>query len=99
MTVRKVIPSVLTKVLDFKEPRVPIRGDRCERCGAGPRSTWSFIGELAAIALCGCLLLAALTIAGSAAYRWMDRINRINREGPRLLDGPAWHEPLDDWSL
>jgi hypothetical protein len=91
-----VIGSVLTKVLDFKEPRVPERDDRCERCGRSPRSILRLIVELAAITFCGCVLLTVLTVAATVACRWMDR---IDREGHRLLDGPVWHEPLDDWNL
>jgi hypothetical protein len=96
MAARKVIASVLTKVLDFEEPSVPKQDDRCEHCGRSPGSTQRTIGELAAITLCGCLLLTVLTIAATVAYRWIDG---IDREGRRLFDRPAWHEPLDDWSL
>ena len=96
MTARRVIVSALMKVLDLTEPHAPIRNDCCERCGASPGSTRRTIGELAAITLCGCLSLTALSIAGAVAYRWVDR---IDREGGRLFNGPAWHEPLDDWTL
>ena len=86
----------MTKTLDFRKPPVLIPDNRCEHCGRIPRQSLHTIAELVAITLCGCLLLATLTIAGLVACRWMDR---VDREGRRLFDRPAWHEPLDDWSL
>jgi len=83
-------------LMDFKKHRVPLPNDRCACCGASLQSTQHTIWELVAITFCGCVLLAVLMLAATVAYRWMDR---IDREGHSLLDGPAWHEPLDDWSL
>ena len=84
------------KTLDSKGTPVPTSANHCERCGRSPGSSRRTIAELVAIALASCLLLATLTIAGFVAYRWMDG---IDRGGRRLFDRPAWHEPLDDWSL
>jgi hypothetical protein len=97
MTATKAIVSILTKVLDFKQPPPLIQADCCERCGRSSESNRRTIGELATITLCGCVLLMTLTIAGPVAYRWTDCIDWIDRARHNLFDGPAWHEPLDEW--
>jgi hypothetical protein len=48
---------------------------------------------MASEVVCGSLLLAVLTLAGYAAYQW------IERQDQRFLDYPVWHEPLDSWRL
>jgi hypothetical protein len=68
----------------------PIRSDRCERCGAWLSWHRISIRETAANVVCGSLLLVVLTLAGYAAFQWMERECTFFQT--------VWHEPLDDWS-
>jgi len=70
-----------------------LRSDRCESCGASLRSSRLSVGEMAANAVCGILLLTVLTLIGYIADRCLER------SGHKLFDQPVWHEPLDSWSL
>ena len=70
-----------------------LRTDRCEFCGASPRQVRFSIGEMAANAACGILLLTVLTLAGYFVDRWLER------NGRDFIDSLIWHEPLESWSL
>jgi hypothetical protein len=69
------------------------RTDCCESCGASLRSSRLSVGEMAANAVCGILLLTACTRAFYIAEKWLDH------NGHELFDPPVWHEPLDSWSF
>ncbi len=93
MTTRKNITSASTGNRNADRIGPSLQTDRCEFCGASLRSVRLSIGEVAANAVCGILLLAVLTLAGYIADKWLER------NGHDLFEQPVWHEPLDSWSL
>jgi hypothetical protein len=90
-TTRKNTALVSTKTLGFKKHRPFLRGDHREFCDANLRSRRLSICGAVSNAVCGILLLAALTIAGRISYQWMN--HTVNE----YFNQPAWHEPLDSW--
>jgi len=92
-TTRKNTASVSAKTPGFKKHRPFLRGNRCEFCGAGLRSRRLSIADAVSNAVCGILLLAALTLAGRISYQW------INHAVDKFFTQPTWHEPLDSWAF
>ena len=93
MMTKKNVASASTGMRNLETSGSPLRSDRCEFCGASFRSVRLSVGEMAANAVCGILLLTVLTLAGYIADKWLER------NGHDLFDPPVWHEPLDSWSL
>jgi len=93
MMTRKNIASASMKKRNSDRSGPHLRTDRCELCGTSPRPVRLSIGEMAANAACGILLLTVLTLFGYFADKWLER------NGHDVFDPPIWHEPLDSWSL
>ena len=87
---RKDFASASAGIWTPQGMQTPIRSDRCERCGAWLSWHRISIRETAANVVCGSLLLVVLTLAGYAAFQWMERECTFFQT--------VWHEPLDDWS-
>ena len=90
---RKDTELTSTEMRNSEKSGPVLRTDRCESCGASLRSSRLSVGEMAANAVCGILLLSVLTLVGYIADRCLERNEH------KLLDQPVWHEPLDSWSL
>jgi hypothetical protein len=93
MNASKNIASALAQIWNCKRRELPLRNDRDKRCAAIQRSSRVLIAEVAAKAISGILVLAALKLVGCVVWRWMEG----GEPGP--LNSPAWHEPLDSSSL
>ena len=90
---RRNFASISIGVRDFKEATVPIRNDRCDRCGASLSSNQTSIWEKIAAVVCGGVLLVVLMLSGFGTYQWMEH------QEHRLFDYPVWHEPFTYLSL
>jgi hypothetical protein len=92
-TTRKDTASVSAKTQGFKKHRTFLRGDHREFFDARLRSRRLSICGAVSNAVCGILLLAALTLAGRISYQW------INHAVDKFFTQPTWHEPLDSWAF
>lgn len=93
MKTRRPITSASAEIRDFGRDAPHLRSHRFEGRGTRLHSAWLSSGKIAASAVCGILVLTALTLAEYVAYQWFEH------DGPRPFDQPVWREPLDNWSL